>query len=61
MNQGTTIFTQLLDHLPKDEFRRCVERYDGSYKVQRFSCWNQFLAMAFAQLTYRESLRDIEA
>ena len=61
MNQGTTIFTQLLDHLPKDEFRRCVERYDGSYKVQRFSCWNQFLAMAFAQPTYRESLRDIEA
>ena len=60
MNQGTTIFTQLLDHLPKEEFRRCVERYDGSYKVQRFSCWNQFLAMAFAQLTYRESLRDIE-
>ncbi len=61
MNQGTTIFTQLLEHLPKEEFRRCVERYDGSYKVQRFSCWNQFLAMAFAQLTYRESLRDIEA
>ena len=60
MNQGTTIFAQLLDHLPKDEFRRCVERYDGSYKVQSFSCWNQFLAMAFAQLTYRESLRDIE-
>ena len=61
MNQGTTIFAQLLDYLPKEEFRQCVERYDGSYKVQRFSCWNQFLAMAFAQLTYRESLRDIEA
>jgi len=61
MNQGTTIFTQLLDYLPKEEFRRCVERYSGSYKVQSFSCWNQFLAMAFAQLTYRESLRDIEA
>ena len=61
MNQGTTIFTQLLEHLPKEDFRRCVERYDGSYKVQRFSCWDQFLAMAFAQLTYRESLRDIEA
>lgn len=61
MNQGKTIFTQLFDHLPKDEFWRCVERYNGSYKVQRFSCWNQFLAMAFAQLTYRESLRDIEA
>jgi len=61
MNQGKTIFTQLLDHLPKDEFWRCVERYNGNYKVQRFSCWNQFLAMAFAQLTYRESLRDIEA
>lgn len=61
MNQGTTIFTQLLDYLPKEEFRRCVERYSGSYKVQSFSCWNQFLTMAFAQLTYRESLRDIEA
>jgi len=61
VNQGTTVFSQLIDHLPKDQFRRCVERYDGSYKVQRFSCWNQFLAMAFAQLTYRESLRDIEA
>ena len=61
MNQGTTIFAQLLDYLPKEEFRQCVERYDGGYKVQRFSCWNQFLAMAFAQLTYRESLRDIEA
>ena len=59
MNLGTTVFSQLMDHLPMHEFRRCVERYAGSYKVQSFSCWDQFLCMAFAQLTYRESLRDI--
>jgi hypothetical protein len=59
MNLGTTIFSQLMDHLPMHEFRHCVERYAGSYKVQSFSCWDQFLCMAFAQLTYRESLRDI--
>lgn len=59
MNLGTTICSQLMDHLPMHEFRRCVERYAGSYKVQSFSCWDQFLCMAFAQLTYRESLRDI--
>ncbi|MBI3429692.1 MAG: IS4 family transposase [Actinobacteria bacterium] len=59
MNLGATIFSQLMDHLPMHEFRRCVERYAGSYKVQSFSCWDQFLCMAFAQLTYRESLRDI--
>jgi hypothetical protein len=50
-----------MDFLPSYEFRKCVERYDGHYKVQTFSCWEQFLAMAFAQLTYRESLRDIQA
>ena len=61
MNSGKTIFSQLMDILPSQEFRRCVDRYNGNYKLQRFSCWDQFLCMAFAQLTYRESLRDIEA
>jgi hypothetical protein len=62
MNSGKTIFAQLIDFIPSSyEFRRCVERYQGNYKIQSFSCRDQFLAMAFAQLTYRESLRDIEA
>lgn len=60
MNIGKTVFAQLMDFLPAHEFRRCVERYSGNYKASRFSCWDQFLCMAFAQLTYRESLRDIE-
>ena len=60
MNSGRTIFAQLMDLLPLAEFRRCVERYHGDYKVQSFSCLDQFLSLAFAQLTYRESLRDIE-
>src|SRR5262245_12258277 len=55
------IFSQLMDFLPSSEFRRCVDCYNGNHKLQRFSCWDQFLCMAFAQLTYRESLRDIEA
>ncbi len=61
MNSGKTIFSQLMDFLSPYEFRSCVERYDGNYKVKSFSCWDQFLCMAFAQLTYRESLRDIQA
>jgi len=61
MNSGRTIFAQVMDFLPLTEFRRCVERYRGDYKVQSFSCWDQFLCLAFAQLTGRESLRDIEA
>src|SRR5213593_3068706 len=61
MNAGKSIFSQLMDFLPTYEFRQCVERYQGNYKLQSFSCWDQFLCMAFAQLTYRESLRDIEA
>lgn len=61
MNSGSTIFAQLIRLLPQREFRRCVEKYGGSSKGKRFSCWDQFLCMAFAQLTYRESLRDIEA
>src|SRR5882757_3529708 len=60
MNSGKTIFSQLMDFLPIYEFRKCVERYKGNYKLKTFSCWDQFLCMAFAQLTYRESLRDIE-
>jgi len=61
MNFGKTIFAQLMDFLPAYQFHKCVDRYRGHYKVKRFSCWNQFLCLAFAQLTYRESLRDIEA
>jgi hypothetical protein len=61
MNQGTLVFAQLMHHLPLSTFRRCVTRYQGEHKVKSFSCLDQFLCMAFAQLTYRESLRDIEA
>ena len=61
MNSGKSIFSQLIDFLPSNDFRLCVERYRGDYKLKSFSCWDQFLCMAFAQLTYRESLRDIEA
>jgi len=61
MNAGRTIFSQLMDFLPVNDFRQCVERYNGNYKIKSFSCWDQFLCMAFAQLTYRESLRDIQA
>ena len=61
MNTGKTVFSQIMDFLPLYEFRKCVKRYRGNYKVKSFSCLDQFLCMAFAQLTYRESLRDIEA
>ena len=61
MNSGKSIFAQLMDFLPSKAFRRCVKRYQGDYKLKSFSCWDQFLCMAFAQLTFRESLRDIEA
>jgi len=61
MNIGKTVFSQIIDFLPLHEFRKCVKRYGGKYKVKSFSCFDQFLCMAFAQLTYRESLRDIEA
>ena len=60
MYTGQMIFSQIIDFLPQHEFRKCVQRYRGNYKVQKFSCNDQFLCMAFAQLTYRESLRDIE-
>ena len=61
MNQGRTIFAQLVEHMPHKEFQKCVVRYRGDANLRGFSCWDQYLAMVFAQLTYRESLRDIEA
>ena len=61
MHEGRIIFAQLMDYLPKGDFRKCVQRYKGDKYTKRFSCWSQFSALAFAQLTYRESLRDIEA
>ena len=60
MYAGRTVFSQVMDYLPLRPFHRCVARYGGDYKVQNFSCLDQFLCLAFAQLTYRESLRDIE-
>ena len=60
MNLGRTVFSQLIEHLPSKEFQKCVSRYRGDSYLKSFSCWDQFLAMAFAQLTYRASLRDIE-
>jgi hypothetical protein len=61
MYEGRTVFAQLMDHLPRRTFQRLVVCYDGNSRVKTFTCWDQFLCMAFAQLTYRESLRDIEA
>lgn len=61
MYTGRTVFSQIMDAFPMDEFRCCVDRYHGDYKVQSFTCLDQFLTLAFAQLSYRESLRDIEA
>ena len=60
MNRGQTVFSQVIDFLPQNKFRQCVNRYSGNYRVRSFTCYNQLLCMAFAQLTYRESLRDIE-
>ena len=61
MNAGRTVFAQLIAHLSHIEFQKCVTRYDGDHHHRSLSCWDQYLAMAFAQFTYRESLRDIEA
>ena len=61
MHLGKLVFAQITQHLPLTTFRRCVARYDGEHKVKSFSCLDQYLCMAFAQLTYRESLRDIQA
>jgi hypothetical protein len=60
MNQGTSVFSQILSVIDYNDFRRYVRRYDGDRGVRRLTCWEQFLAMVFAQLTRRESLRDIE-
>ncbi len=61
MHAGKLVFSQLIAHLPMHSFRRCVQRYHGNRRVRRFRCLDQYLIMVFAQLTYRESLRDIEA
>ena len=60
MNLGETVFSQIMKHVPRYEFNKCVSHYKGDLRVKTFSCWDQFLCMAFAQLSYRESLRDIE-
>jgi len=61
MNTGRTVYAQIMEHLPLHEFHKCVDRYHGERKVKPFSCLDQFRCLAFAQLTFRESLRDIEA
>lgn len=61
MNSGRTLFSQLIDQLPRYEFQKCVRRYEGDYRVRTFSCWDQFLCLIFGQLTFRESLRDLVA
>ena len=60
MHTGRIVFSQLMDFIPKSDFEKCVQGYRGNYRTRKFSCYDQFLCMAFAQLTYRESLRDIE-
>ncbi|NIU01514.1 MAG: IS4 family transposase [Nitrosopumilaceae archaeon] len=61
MNSGRTILSQIMDFIPKYEFDKCVDKYKGNYRTRKFRCWDQFCCMSFAQLSYRESLRDIEA
>ena len=58
MHQGRTLFSQVLNFLPRKQFRKCVDRYRGNYRTRSFTCYDQYLCMAFAQLTYRDSLRD---
>ena len=60
MSNERTVFSQILDFIPRHQFRACVNRYKGNYRIKSFSCFDQYLTMAFAQLTYRERLRDIE-
>ena len=60
MYSGKAVFAQLVEWIHPEQFRRCVLRYRGHYKVRGFTCWEQFLAMAFAQVTFRESLADLE-
>ena len=61
MNAGKTVLAQIMDFVSRYEFNKCVDKYNGNYKVKTFFCWEQLIVMSFAQLTYRESLRDIEA
>ena len=61
MYTGRLVFSQLMDFLPMEQFRRCVNRYHGNHYIKSFSCLDQFLCMSFAQLSYKESLRDIES
>ena len=61
MDTGKVVFSQVMEHLPLHLFHRCVERYRGNFTVNEFSCLDQFLCLAFAQLTFRESLRNIQA
>ncbi len=61
MHEGKLVLSQLMDFIPKRDFDECVKRYRGNYHAKEFSCRDQFLAMTFAQLTYRESLRDTNA
>jgi hypothetical protein len=61
MNQGRTVFAQVMGHAPHKAFQGCVARYPGVRRGRRFTCWDQFLCMVFAQLAYRESLRESEA
>jgi len=60
MHTGQIVFSQLMEHIPHYSFRRIVRRYDGERRLREFSCWDQFACMAFGQLTFRESLRDLE-
>ena len=60
MNQGKYVFAQIFDFVYKYEFDKCIDKYNGNYRVKTFKCWEQFLVMSFAQFTYRDSLRDIE-
>jgi len=60
MNTGRTILSQILDFIPRYEFKKFIDNYNGNYRVKSFTCWEQFIVMCFAQLTSRESLRDIE-
>ena len=60
MRDGKTIFSQIMEWIHPEQFRRCVQRYNGNYRIRHFPCWDQFLAMSFAQVTYRDSLADIE-
>ena len=61
MNLGRPVFAQIMDWVPLHEFRKCVARYCGDHRVRTLSCLDQFYCMSFAQLSFRESLRDIEA